>query len=120
MKHFLNFLNEYDMLTEIVYQLTNGTNIEVYDISEIKIGERCGLKFDLFDYLNKITDFESDVENLLMELDEILKKKYLFSHHYSPEMEICDIDGELYPDYHCYLRIYRKGGMKWLLLKDAK
>ena len=112
MKHFLNFLNEYDMLTEIVYQLTNGTNIEVYDISEIKIGERCGLKFDLLDYLNKITDFESDVENLLMELDEILKKKYLFSHHYSPEMEICDIDGELYPDYHCYLRIYRKSGMK--------
>ena len=55
-----------------------------------------------------------------MELDEILKKKYLFSHHYSPEMEICDIDGELYPDYHCYLRIYRKSGMKWLLLKDAK
>ena len=112
MKHFLNFLNEYDMLTEIVYQLTSGTNIEIFDISKIKIGEKHGLKFDLFDYLNKVTDFESDIEDLLMELDEILEKKYLFSHNYSPEMEICDIDGELYPDYHCYLRIYRKGDIK--------
>lgn len=108
MKNFLNFLNEYDMLTEIVHQLTSETNIEVYDISKIKIGEKCGLRFDLFDYLNKVTDFESDVEALLMELDEILEKKYSFSHNYSPETEICDIDGELYPDYHCCLRIYRK------------
>ena len=112
MKQFLNLPNEYDMLTEIVYQLTSGTNIEVYDISKIKIGEKCGLRFDLFDYLNKVTDFESDVETLLMELDEILEKKYLFSHNYSPETEICDLDGELYPDYHCCLRIYRKGDIK--------
>lgn len=96
-------------ILDLVDELTRGTNIKVYDVSEIKIGERYGLRFDLFDYLNKVTDFESDIEGLLAELDEILEKKYLFSHHYSPEMEICDIDGELYPDYHCYLRIYKKG-----------
>lgn len=96
-------------ILDLVNELTRGTNIEVYDVSEIKIGERYGLRFDLFDYLNKVTDFESDIEGLLVELDETLNKNYLFSHNYSPEMEICDIDGELYPDYHCYLKIYQKG-----------
>lgn len=97
-----------NVIIDLVYKLTSGTNIEVYDISDLVVGNNRGLKFDLFDYLDKGTDFESDVEGLLAELDRELEKDFLFSHNYSAEEEICDIDGELYPDYHCYLRVYKK------------
>ena len=98
----------YDALINLIEDLTSGTNIEIYDFSKYIMGDKYGLKIDLFDHLNKITDFESDIESLLAELDEKLEEEYLFSHNYSSETSINDIDGLEYPDYHCYLKIYKK------------
>lgn len=100
--------SEFDMLIDFVEDLTYGTNMEVYDVSEYEEDDKSGLKFDLFDCEDKITDFESDVAGLLDTLDKELKTEWIVSHEYSDETSICDIDGEEYPDYHCYVRVYRK------------
>ena len=98
---------EEDTIINVMCELTSGSNIEIYDCQEYVMGVYRGLRFDLFDHLNKVTDFESDIKSLLMELRQQLGQDFIFSYNYSPEMEICDIDGELYPDYHCYLKIYK-------------
>ena len=103
----LNNIPEEDTIINVMYELTSGSNIEIYGWQEYIMGVYRGLKFDLFDYLNKVTDFESDIESLLVELRQQLGQDFIFSHNYSPEMEICDIDGRYYPDYHCYLKIYK-------------
>ena len=100
--------DELDILCDIVDELTYGTNMEVYDVSEYQEDNRYGLIFDLFDCENKITDFESDVADLLDTLDKELDTKWICSHEYSEETSICDLDGEEYPDYHCYVKIYSK------------
>ena len=46
--------------------------------------------------------------SLLDELDKELETKWICSHEYSDETSISDLDGEEYPDYHCYVRIYQK------------
>lgn len=81
-------------------------NLEVYSIEEIKIGNKNGLRFDLFDHLDKVSDFESDVEDILYELDKQLPEKFIFKHYYSDLYSVSGIDGEEYPDYHCWLKIW--------------
>lgn len=100
--------DELDILCDIVDELTYGTNMEIYDVSEYQEDDRYGLEFDLFDCDNKVTDFESDVAGLLNILDKELDAKWICSHEYSEETSICDLDGEEYPDYHCYVKIYFK------------
>lgn len=100
--------DELDILCDIMDEFVYGTNIEIYGVSQYKEDNNDGLEFDLFDCDNKITDFESDVASLLDELDKELETKWICSHEYSDETSISDLDGEEYPDYHCYVRIYQK------------
>lgn len=81
-------------------------NLEVYSVEEIEVDTKKGLRFDLFDYLNKYTSFENDVEDILYKLDRQLPDTFVFSHSYSDEYSISGLDGEKYPDYHCYLKIW--------------
>mgnify|MGYP007038184353 CR=1 FL=1 len=75
---------EEDTIINVMYELTSGSNIEIYDCQEYIMGVYRGLKFDLFDYLNKVTDFESDIKSLLMELRQQLGQDFIFSYNYSP------------------------------------
>lgn len=94
-----------DGMINFIYDYCGGTNIDVYDISDFSDINKIALELDLFDYLDKATDFESDVESLkttLMELGWIVKCLYL------EETSVSDLDGEEYPNYHCIMKIWRK------------
>lgn len=96
-------------MTQIEYlimDLVKGTNIELFGVSNIGKKEYAGIELDLFDYLDKITDFESDVEDLIKELEERLPANIFVSNaDYSEKTSINDIDGLEYPDYHAFVQI---------------
>lgn len=90
----------------LVMDLVKGTNMELFGVSDIGKREYAGIELDLFDYLNKITDFESDVEALIKELEERLPANIVVSNaDYSEKTSINDIDGLEYPDYHAFVQI---------------
>ena len=96
-------------MTQIEYliiDLIKGTNMELFGVSDIGKKEYAGIELDLFDYLDKITDFESDVEALIKELEERLPANMFISDaEYSEKTSINDIDGLEYPDYHAFVQI---------------
>lgn len=86
--------------------LVKGTNMKLFGVSDIGKKEYAGIEIDLFDHLNKITDFESDVEALIKELEEQLPANIFISDaQYSEETSVNDIDGLEYPDYHAFVQI---------------
>lgn len=90
----------------LVMDLVRGTNIELFGVSDIGKKEYAGIELDLFDYLDKITDFESDVKTLIKELEERLPANMFISDaDYSEKTSINDIDGLEYPDYHAFVQI---------------
>ena len=70
------------------------------------IGDKRGLRFDFFDYLDKVTDFECDIEDILYKLDKALPEKFNFKHYYSEPYSVSELDGLEYPDYHCWLKVW--------------
>lgn len=96
-------------MTQIEYlimDLVKGTNMELFGVSDIRKKEYAGIELDLFDHLNKITDFESDVEALIKELEEQLPANIFISDaQYSEKTSVNDIDGLKYPDYHAFVQI---------------
>ena len=90
----------------LVMDLVRGTNIELFGVSNIEKKEYTGIELDLFDYLDKIIDFESDVEALIKELEEQLPANIFVSNaDYSEKTSINDIDGLEYPNYHAFVQI---------------
>lgn len=90
----------------LVMDLIRGTNIELFGVTDIGKREYEGIELDLFDHLDKITDFESDVETLIKELEERLPANMFISDaEYSKKTSINDIDGLEYPDYHAFVQI---------------
>lgn len=83
-----------------------GRDILVYSVMELDEGNKKGLVFDLFDYLDKQGSFEESIKTLLYVLDKTLDEKFIFSHNYSDESSVCGLDGEEYPDYHCVLKVW--------------
>ena len=90
----------------LVMDLIRGTNIELFGVTDIGKREYEGIELNLFDHLDKITDFESDVEALIKELEEQLPANMFISDaEYSEKTSINDIDGLEYPDYHALVQI---------------
>lgn len=98
-------LSEVQLEYVVVQIIETYNNIEIYDISKFETDKTSGLKFDLFDFLDKGLDFEEDIECILDELDRVLDANILISHEYGEETSVCGLDGEFYPDYHCYLYV---------------
>lgn len=92
----------------LVAQLVMGTNMELYGTTNIDEEEYYGIELDLFDYLDKVTDFESDVEGLMQDLEEILDANIFISDpRYTDIFSICDLDGKEYPNYHAFIQIVK-------------
>lgn len=90
----------------LVMDLIRGTNIELFRVTDIGKEEHECIELDLFDHLDKITDFESDVEALIKELEEQLPANMFISDaEYSEKTSVNDIDGLEYPDYHAFVKI---------------
>ena len=90
----------------LVMDLIRGTNIELFGVTDIGKREYEGIELNLFDHLDKITDFESDVEALIKELEEQLPANMFISDaEYSEKTSMNDIDGLEYPDYHALVQI---------------
>lgn len=102
----INFVTLDDVEKLVLDEADACGNLEVYGVEEIKIGNKRGLRFDFFDYLDKVTDFECDVEDILYELDKQLPEKFVFKHYYSDLYSVSGLDGLEYPDYHCWLKIW--------------
>ena len=102
----INIVTLDDVEKIVLKEADSCKNLEIYSVMEIDEGNKKGLAFDLFDYLNKETGFEQEVETLLYILDKKLDERFVFSHNYSDESSLCDLDGEEYPDYHCVLKIW--------------
>lgn len=100
-------LNTDKAIIDFIDDYCIGTNVECYGVIDYEKENFIGLEIDLFDYLDKITDFEEDIEVLLAELDEKLEENWIISHEYSEETSVSDLDGIEYPDYHCYIKIYK-------------
>lgn len=98
-------LSETQLEYTVVKIIETYSNIEIYDISDFEEDNTSGLKFDLFDFLDKGLDFEEDIECILDDLDRTLDANILINHEYSEETSICGLDGESYPDYHCYVYV---------------
>ena len=97
-----------DEIENYIYNECFGTNMEYYEAMDIADDDiEYGIEINLFDYLNKITDFESDVEALLSEIDKKLDEDYLFTHHYE-EFNDVDEEGYKFSQYHCFIKIYKK------------
>lgn len=89
------------------------SNIEVYSVYDYHEKKEFdgieyefdGIEFDLFDWCDKGVDFENEIEYLLEDLDEKLNANIFFKHEYTDEFSECD--GELYPDYHCFVTVFQ-------------
>lgn len=103
----INIISLDDIQALVLQELDGLKNIELYDIQEVEVKEKNGLEFNLFDYLDKSSDFECDIENLLYILDKKLPERFIFNHSYTEETSISDLDGEEYPDYHCFVKIWK-------------
>ena len=102
----INFVTLNDVEKLVLNEADTCGNLEVYGVEEIKIGDKRGLRFDFFDYLDKVTDFECDIEDILYKLDKALPEKFNFKHYYSEPYSVSELDGLEYPDYHCWLKVW--------------
>lgn len=101
-----NMIMSMTQIEYLVMDLVKGTNMELFGVSNIGKEEYDGIELDFFDYLDKITDFKSDVEALIKELEERLPANMFISDaEYSEKTSINDIDGLEYPDYHAFVQI---------------
>lgn len=95
----------------IVSELINErySNIEIYSVynyhEKIEEYEFEGVEFDLFDYCDKGVDFENEIEYLLADLEHVLNANIFYKHEYTDEYSECD--GELCPDYHCFVTVFQ-------------
>lgn len=96
-----------NLIEDFIQNKCLGSNMEFFESIDLYEDEYIGIEICLVDYLNKGADFESDIECLLMDLDENLDANIFFSHSFEEYIDIDDFTGDEFETYSCFIKIYQ-------------
>lgn len=91
-----------DNIEKMIFQECIGSNMEFFG----SVNTDNGIKIELVDYLDKTTDFESDVSCLWEEVRKNLDKNLGCALRYSKKSAMNSLTGETEEIYCCYIEIF--------------